>query len=114
MSIIIKSLDSLPEHCFDCPCHNGESGYCQAYKERRYCIDRPSWCPLLQINNEHQAERYKVCFQPKSNEQGCSSQLNHDEEVAKAFQLGLSLGFIDGLNANKAHESEGLNNDKNI
>ena len=49
MSIIIKSLDSLPEHCFDCPCHNGESGYCQAHKEYRYCIDRPSWCPLLEM-----------------------------------------------------------------
>ena len=46
MSIIIKSLDSLPEHCFDCPCHDGESGYCQADKEHRYSDYRPFWCPL--------------------------------------------------------------------
>lgn len=41
------------------------------------------------------AEKYKDCFQPKSNQQPLN------EEVAKAFQLGMSFGFIDGLNANK-------------
>lgn len=53
MSIIIKSLDSLPEHCFDCPCHDGESGYCQADKEHRYSDYRPFWCPLQQISNTY-------------------------------------------------------------
>jgi len=53
MSILIKTMTNLPEHCYDCPCHNGESGYCQANKENRYCMDRPSWCPLLQISNEY-------------------------------------------------------------
>ena len=58
-------------------------------------------------------ERYKDCFQPKSNENPCSSQQDHVEEDAKAFrevltafQLGLSFSFIDGLKANdKAHET---------
>lgn len=50
MSIIIKSLDSLPEHCYDCPCHNKENGYCQANKDYTYSIDRPFWCPLLEIH----------------------------------------------------------------
>ena len=49
MSILIKSMTNLPEHCYDCPCHNSESGYCQADKEHRYCIDRPSWCPLQPV-----------------------------------------------------------------
>lgn len=56
---------------------------------------------------ENQAEGYKDCFQPKSNENLCSSQQDHNEEVAKAFQLGLSFGFMDGLKeANKPQESE--------
>lgn len=53
MSIIIKSLDSLPEHCFDCPCHEAESGYCQADKKHRYSDYRPFWCPLQQISNTY-------------------------------------------------------------
>ncbi len=112
MSILIKTMTNLPEHCYDCPCHDGESGYCQADKEHRYSDYRPFWCPLLQVSNEHQSERYKDCFQPKSNEKPCSLQQDHDEEVAKAFQLGLSFGFIDGLNANKTHESEVKKNDE--
>lgn len=53
MSVLIKTMTNLPKHCYDCPCHNEESGYCQAHKEHLYCIDRPSWCPLLQISNEY-------------------------------------------------------------
>lgn len=102
MSIVIKTMTNLPEYCYDCPCHDGESGYCQADKEHRYSDYRPFWCPLLQISDGHQAERYKDCFQPKSNEK------DHVEEDATAFQLGLSFGFIDGLQANKTQESEGL------
>ena len=52
MSVLIKTMTNLPEHCYDCPCHNGESGYCQADKENRYSVDRPFWCPLLQISVE--------------------------------------------------------------
>lgn len=50
MSILIKTMTNLPEHCYDCPCHNGESGYCQADKEHKYSVDRPFWCPLEKIN----------------------------------------------------------------
>lgn len=45
--IVITTMDSLPEHCHECPCHDGESGYCQADKERRYSDYRPFWCPLI-------------------------------------------------------------------
>lgn len=47
MSVLIKTMTNLPEHCFECPCHDGESGYCQADKEHRYSDYRPFWCPLV-------------------------------------------------------------------
>ena len=40
----------MPECCLDCPCVNGEYGYCQADKEERQIEDpngRPSWCPII-------------------------------------------------------------------
>lgn len=43
---IISTLNKLPEYCSDCPCHNGESGYCQADYEHRNSEWRPFWCPL--------------------------------------------------------------------
>lgn len=53
MSVLIKTMTNLPEHCYDCPCHDGESGYCQADKEHRYSDYRPFWCPLEAVNNAH-------------------------------------------------------------
>lgn len=47
--IVITTMDLLPEHCFECPCHDGESGYCQADKEQRYSDYRPFWCPLKEV-----------------------------------------------------------------
>lgn len=47
--IVITTIDTLPDHCYECPCHDGESGYCQADKERRYSEYRPYWCPLKEI-----------------------------------------------------------------
>lgn len=47
--ILITSMDSLPEHCYECPCHDGESGYCQADREHRYSDYRPYWCPLKDL-----------------------------------------------------------------
>lgn len=47
--IVITSMESLPDHCYECPCHDGESGYCQADKERKYSDYRPCWCPLKGI-----------------------------------------------------------------
>jgi hypothetical protein len=49
MSVFIKTMTNLPEHCYDCPCHNGESGYCQADKGHRYSDYRPFWCPLIEV-----------------------------------------------------------------
>lgn len=40
----------MPEGCWDCPCVNGEYGYCQADEENRPIRDpseRPSWCPII-------------------------------------------------------------------
>ena len=50
--VCIKTMTDLPEHCYDCPCHDGESSYCQADKEHRYSFDRPFWCPLVKISDE--------------------------------------------------------------
>ena len=52
MSVLIKTMTNLPEHCYDCPCHDGESGYCQADKEHRYSDYRPFWCPLVEIKDD--------------------------------------------------------------
>ena len=52
MSVLIKTMTDIPEHCYDCPCHDGESGYCQADKEHRYSDYRPFWCPLVKISND--------------------------------------------------------------
>ena len=50
MIVILTSMESLPDHCYECPCHNDEHGHCQADKERRYSLDyRPYWCPLKAI-----------------------------------------------------------------
>ncbi len=53
--IVIKSMTNLPEHCYDCPCHNGESDYCQADEEHRYSDWRPFWCPLasVEVNDDN-------------------------------------------------------------
>lgn len=48
MSVLIKTMTNLPEHCYECPCHDGESGYCQADEENRYSDYRPFWCPLVE------------------------------------------------------------------
>lgn len=50
--IVITTIDALPNHCYECPCHDGESGYCQADKERRYSDYRPYWCPLKEIHDD--------------------------------------------------------------
>ena len=48
--IEITTLSELPTECYNCPCHNQESGYCQADKGRRYNAEyRPYWCPLREV-----------------------------------------------------------------
>ena len=50
--IAITTIDTLPDRCYECPCRDGESGYCQADKERRYSDYRPYWCPLKEIHDD--------------------------------------------------------------
>lgn len=53
MSAIIKGME-MPEYCYECPCHNGENGYCQAYKSGYlYSIERPAKCPLIPLPQGH-------------------------------------------------------------
>jgi hypothetical protein len=54
--IMITTIDMLPDCCYECPCHNSESGYCQADKERRYSDYRPYWCPLKEIHDDQETE----------------------------------------------------------
>lgn len=56
MSILIKTMTKLPEHCYECPCHDGESGYCQADKGHRYSDYRPFWCPLVEMKEESESD----------------------------------------------------------
>lgn len=49
MSECVVRID-MPKGCWDCPCVNGEYGYCQADKDERQIEDpneRPSWCPII-------------------------------------------------------------------
>ncbi len=47
MSVLTKGMD-MPENCWDCPCLNGEDGYCQLRKEYVYG-DVPRSCPLVPV-----------------------------------------------------------------
>lgn len=57
-----------------------------------FMCSKAHYCPGCGEEIESE-EKYKDCFQPKSNEKPL------DEEVAKAFQLGLAFGLMDYLNA---------------
>lgn len=39
----------MPKYCYDCPLHNGESGYCQADNEHWGQLERPESCPLIEL-----------------------------------------------------------------
>lgn len=48
MSVVVRM--EMPKGCWDCPCVNGEYGYCQADENERQIEDpneRPSWCPIV-------------------------------------------------------------------
>ena len=60
MSVLIKTMTDLPEHCYDCPCHDGESGYCQADKEHRYSDYRPFWCSLAKQEQKTRNEVHNM------------------------------------------------------
>lgn len=38
----------MPEHCYDCPCHDGESGFCQI-TGKSYYDEIPRSCPLVEL-----------------------------------------------------------------
>lgn len=51
--ILIRGME-MPEYCYECPCHNGESGYCQAYKSGYLgSIERPAKCPFVPLPEGH-------------------------------------------------------------
>jgi hypothetical protein len=51
--ILIRGME-MPEYCYECPCHNGESGYCQLYKGGYLSsIERPAKCPLVDVGTPH-------------------------------------------------------------
>lgn len=51
--LVIRGME-MPEYCYECPCHNGESGYCQAYKSGYLnSIERPAKCPLVPLTEGH-------------------------------------------------------------
>jgi hypothetical protein len=53
MELYINGME-MPEYCYECPCHNGESGYCQLYKDGYLsCIERPAKCPLVPLPEGH-------------------------------------------------------------
>lgn len=49
MSIIIVGIE-VPKNCFDCPCCNGENGYCQLRKDYVYG-EVPRSCPIIPVPN---------------------------------------------------------------
>lgn len=51
--LVIRGME-MPEYCYECPCHNGENGYCQAYKSGHlYSIERPAKCPIIPLPEGH-------------------------------------------------------------
>ena len=50
-TIIIITLNELPERCCDCPCCNSSNGTCGAIEEYRVSDWRPFWCPLKEYSN---------------------------------------------------------------
>ena len=43
-----------PKDCDNCPCADGELGFCQADEKQRYCdwYKVPLWCPLKPMPKE--------------------------------------------------------------
>ena len=51
---------NMPKTCSECPLVDEEFYYCHGHKEYnvwevqdiyRYDLDRPFWCPLIEVNN---------------------------------------------------------------
>ena len=52
-------VDSEIERCLDCPCHNGESGYCQI-TGKYVCEYIPKSCPLQSLADYTKQVRKEV------------------------------------------------------
>lgn len=50
MSILIKGIN-MPKEPWECPCHNGENGWCNI--TGHICDDIPKDCPLVEIQTPH-------------------------------------------------------------
>ena len=86
--IVITNMESLPDHCYECPCHDGESGYCQANEELRYSDYRPYWCPLKEIHDDQ-----------KDGEMGMNDLISRDAaiEAVKKVEAKAFNSFHNGL-----------------
>jgi hypothetical protein len=51
MGLYIKGV-GMPEHCWDCPCHNGEYEFCQV-TGKYYGDERQACCPLVELPSKH-------------------------------------------------------------
>jgi len=50
MSVLIKGI-SMPKETWDCPCHDGETGWCKVTKNS--CDQIPKDCPLVEVPTPH-------------------------------------------------------------
>lgn len=56
--IVLTTMKELPDKCYDCPCRDGENGYCRADEHLRNIDEwRPFWCPLKECNIESSEEK---------------------------------------------------------
>lgn len=73
--IVITTMNSLPEYCYECSCQDHESGFCQADKEHRSSVYRPFWCPLKDQEEDKPKGRW-IPYEPDkrgyTNEFTCS------------------------------------------
>ena len=72
-------VDSEIESCLDCPCHNGESGYCQI-TGKFVCDYVPKTCPPQSFTDHDKQVRKEMCNDFKSRflstcqiEKGCDT-----------------------------------------
>ena len=50
MSILIKGI-AMPKESWDCPCHDGETGWCKVTGSS--CEPIPKDCPLVEVPTPH-------------------------------------------------------------
>ena len=50
MSVLIKGI-AMPKESWDCPCHDGETGWCKVTGSS--CEPIPKDCPLVEVPTPH-------------------------------------------------------------